>query len=201
VLLGHFESVTCCCFVSAHGPTTPPLSSDRLGAPPPPPPPLPLLGWGREKPKEAGQSGAGGGGEGEGCGDGCQRYALILSGSLDETLKVWQLPLPPMERSEEGGGDEQPNSRDSSSNYGANGVRTSVGGSSAEESSSRQGSGGRSGGDPGVVACRHTLSGHVAGVTSCAAFREGGGRSGGSGGMSLSGSFDRTIKVWDIPDK
>ena len=41
--------------------------------------------------------------------------------------------------------------------------------------------------------CRHTLAGHAAGVTSLGVF--------GDGLVALSGSFDNTLKVWDVPNQ
>jgi WD40 repeat protein len=49
-----------------------------------------------------------------------------------------------------------------------------------------------SGDIPPVINCCHTLSGHEGGITSCAAYTD--------GAVALSGSFDKTIKVWDIPN-
>ena len=93
-----------------------------------------------------GASGAGGDDSG------ARPYALALSGSLDETLKVWHLDW----------------------------ADASPGPGAGPEAA-------------GERCCRHTLTGHEAGVTSCVAY--------GSGSVALSGSFDRTLKVWDVPDR
>lgn len=45
--------------------------------------------------------------------------------------------------------------------------------------------------DPPLIHSRHTLTGHEGGITSCVAFTD--------GTIALSGSFDKTMKVWDIP--
>ena len=82
-----------------------------------------------------------------------QRHTkLALSGSYDETLRVWKLRLP-------GYDDEDPGD--------------------PHEGEFEE--------DP----CLIRLEGHEGGITSCAVFR--------NGEMAASGSFDKSMKTWDIP--